>query len=1202
MASLDFAANPGKEEQEIFFEKLRTFVAGHERTLLDMEQTFNPKWDATVWDAASDSIPVDLSCFSAEATVADTLGRSKLHNRLFFRITMAFSSLVLEMRSLTEEGYDIFIPPLSVFGDENGKEEAISDEEAQRGVGRMMLLLQDVWNWVNRVNLVVLNVVRQLAALYSPVHSKDNYFPYTQVHFPLVWHALVDLIGAVVALEEVLSASDALRQGVNVYHKMLANVTKNIAKFETIEDVEVEQIGKLLKKLERDLLDDGILERLVNQMFDCESAMISNNSAFYGEFNRMFSLITKAVDDALCTPRESEGRKKYVGILGMFFLHFRLFKEKLRSDTSTQKAFCRDIFEMHRKVPVIYICGLNVLRPAQWMGKRAPAALNGLVRDPGKEGMGSIKNECIRSASDFVPRLNLLTTLTASWAAQMESSIPCDRARSRQFIATTTQLVQKGILYAQDLNRTVKNLIFVHQCADVPLTVTMVDGIAQAVEQMMVLRAVYHNKTGVVASAFSTMVHAISFAMQRNLYNLYQRLNDVLGKSSEAVTDQHSAIGQALALLQKPPTPQNLVCIDIVLSIAFQRNDCAFQQKDFEDTLSNFAQLVRLVNFQRFIRSSTDCDFLYWQRDAFYPVFIQRKYANPSKTEFLPYLLTAMHDCRSTILASKHVEHSTELLDEYSAFIKSVVKTEIVDKLCTEIENDLRLYTHGVVLGQPFKKIEKHQKDLARFTTLAPFRFFNEWMHIATLVEDYLDQQFYNLNALMSNDWKTYEEMRNLALERYGLTICEGYLPGSIVDQGLDVLVITERITSFVAEYTYNLNEQLFVQRPVITESKHLNTLHIRHVANSIRTHGTGIMNTAVNYVYKCLLKKLAILSQFLYDDYVKSRLLKDIKYFAAHKDELKGFYPIQRAEKYCFEIRKLGLTEDGKTYLDQARQLISEIGNALGYMRMVRSGGLRATAESAVFIPELHSIPHLEKFVNKKAKREGEGSGEGSGVDDDDEALLDEDEEEEEESQQVTPSTVEALRNVDTVVFNMHKKLAQGSDYFKMLTEALAKKLKDEDKYGHLKNFWMMIPSLCMTHVEFMVRQKEQLVKKNKEGLFTDDGFALGCTFLLTLFGIYELFESTHWFEGVAKHYTERQKEMETGIAARNDKKKKSKDQQEQADDDLRTMQLTQTMLECSTREYQDLEYAFTSCSVFFQYRPNTAEQDEEDEEEEEA
>jgi WASH complex subunit 7 len=46
-------------------------------------------------------------------------------------------------------------------------------------------------------------------------------------------------------------------------------------------------------------------------------------------------------------------------------------------------------------------------------------------------------------------------------------------------------------------------------------------------------------------------------------------------------------------------------------------------------------------------------------------------------------------------------------------------------------------------------------------------------------------------------------------------------------------------------------------------------------VAHSIRTHGTGIMNTTVNYTYQFLARKLAILSQFLFDDHIKSRLVR---------------------------------------------------------------------------------------------------------------------------------------------------------------------------------------------------------------------------------------------------------------------------------------------------------------------------------------
>jgi WASH complex subunit 7 len=40
--------------------------------------------------------------------------------------------------------------------------------------------------------------------------------------------------------------------------------------------------------------------------------------------------------------------------------------------------------------------------------------------------------------------------------------------------------------------------------------------------------------------------------------------------------------------------------------------------------------------------------------------------------------------------------------------------------------------------------------------------------------------------------------------------------------------------------------------------------------------------------------------------------------------------------------IRKLGVDpQNGRTFLDQFRILITEIGNALGYVRMVRSAGM---------------------------------------------------------------------------------------------------------------------------------------------------------------------------------------------------------------------------------------------------------------------
>ena len=47
-----------------------------------------------------------------------------------------------------------------------------------------------------------------------------------------------------------------------------------------------------------------------------------------------------------------------------------------------------------------------------------------------------------------------------------------------------------------------------------------------------------------------------------------------------------------------------------------------------------------------------------------------------------------------------------------------------------------------------------------------------------------------------------------------------------------------------------------------------------------LRTHGTGIMNTTVNFTYQFLCRKFVIFSEFLFDDHIKSPLMKDIRYF----------------------------------------------------------------------------------------------------------------------------------------------------------------------------------------------------------------------------------------------------------------------------------------------------------------------------------
>lgn len=87
-------------------------------------------------------------------------------------------------------------------------------------------------------------------------------------------------------------------------------------------------------------------------------------------------------------------------------------------------------------------------------------------------------------------------------------------------------------------------------------------------------------------------------------------------------------------------------------------------------------------------------------------------------------------------------------------------------------------------------------------------------------VERYLERTFYNLTAVALHDCHTYTEMRLLGDHKYGLILCESRLPFQTLDQGLDVLVVTRNIDSFVSTYNYNLNGQVwsfFFSYPILS-------------------------------------------------------------------------------------------------------------------------------------------------------------------------------------------------------------------------------------------------------------------------------------------------------------------------------------------------------------------------------------------------
>lgn len=206
--------------------------------------------------------------------------------------------------------------------------------------------------------------------------------------------------------------------------------------------------------------------------------------------------------------------------------------------------------------------------------------------------------------------------------------------------------------------------------------------------------------------------------------------------------------------------------------------------------------------------------------------------------------------------------------------IATILNQLVVAKVCASIETKLRLDVHASLQlmafaeEDPFNvssastpKTDVPIADLRRLLQLGPISVVppnaigeaeetdasasDRYAIVRDHVSIYLSQMFYNLTTISMHDWCTYGQMRNDARHKFHLDTVEDHLPTQTLEQGLDVLEIMRNIHHFVSKYLYNLNNQIFIEKS--SNNKHLNTINIQHIANSLRTHGIGIINTTVS-------------------------------------------------------------------------------------------------------------------------------------------------------------------------------------------------------------------------------------------------------------------------------------------------------------------------------------------------------------------
>jgi len=1081
-----------------------------------------------------------------------------------------------------------FFAPLALFGAQTEDSE-MTEGQAQLAIGRIMPLFTELTSYISRVYLVVSNVVRQFGALYHKRQMVYRTLLKNKCHLLPVYEALAESFESLLSLEQIILGNPALVDAWSKYSMMMKPVLKDPERFGTDAD-QAQRLDMLIKTIHSALFEENIFLGCIQQAFDYEDIVeVRGNSVFARESAEMIMILLRrslrgsvnsASGDSDAQQQLAGEVSALPGLFGLLALHTKIW-----GDQFLEKRFCKEVVELANSVPMVPLWGKAVWFPLDFIVEYTPSILNvanvrlGRPETPDGPIIRSKRANLANLMKRFRKWTQEYTTYVTVWMSRIESNV-VSVALFGQNVDIHIRLIREGLFLANQIRNMFLKVVGMHSALKARLDVKDLLTLCDLLVLLKSIESTFRRKMATFGEISSVMCQRVCHTISAIAEPLRRQLQGDPRLDAESL-DLLASLTMVVSMLRGCATSERrtVLRVALALSTGVSRGINGAQE---EKIIRAIQQLDAVSDIASNLKVC-DTYFLYWNREIV-PFEFAHIFNNPENNiHALQPMLDALSDIAPYMESAVHLPVSeggeNPVLTRYrNEVINSFLKPKIIEPLQRKIDEDLRLQTHlhlKVADKNPFRA---GVCSFGRLLTLPPLLFLGASVDLKSECSDFLDRTFYNTNTVVLFDWKTYEEMRFLGRSKYGLPLGDAFLPSGTLEQGLDVLEVMRNIHVFVGKYHYNMNNQFFIEHQ--SESKTLNTIGISTIANSIRTHGTGIMNTTVNFTYQYLRTMFDSFSQFLFDEHIKSPLMKEVRFFhdlqvesgekvtpgAPVTKSFYQYYPFDRADRFNKEIRKLGTTstESGSsmTFLDKFRILVTQIGNAMGYIRMVRSGGLLAIANAIKYVPVLSLETGVTKF-GPLVEKDG-----------------------------LSGESVAAGNNLDLSLENLTQSfVGQGFEYFKLLVDVFAPEFQSADAtHHHLSNFYIIVPALTLNYVEYLLSAKDRVMKKSSQlhamtgenggYTFCDDGFAIGVAYILKLLDQTQQFDALHWFDSVRDHYKQAINSLDEKAAQ---DKRRGRGSRKDREEQQQTTVLNQRKLGMYMREFDLLKFSFAGAKIFF-------------------
>ena len=1080
----------------------------------------------TSWRTSTSIDPIKLKISSQETLpgICDIIKPSK---NFYTKVLTALGTIILEVDNLLPNigttNYESLYP-LSVYGEEidDGKNEdkAVNDEEIR--ISRMLPVFHEIFDKINKLMNVAINLLDQLASLYSEQNAHYT-VSYKFYNFGLAFDYLAKILSYFLAIDNVVSGNDYLRPHWNKYRSFVYQLKNNLSEFNMTEE-QRKKLDKFVKKVNAPIFENTCYIQCIHIIKE-KSGQISPSGQgikplnqcklFLQHFNLYMNSRIKKINsnmDKLTETYEANDLFQYLSLLGFYI---KLLGKD--SDKNTLKL----AWLSQKKIANINIVGISYFNIKNFLEKFDEFKRGVSLDPPNVDKQIKANLTSLEKQLPFI--INNYSKNLISWATKMDSIFSNSKDFAPKFqgnpklLETTSnkiKLIIEGLCTANYLRKKVSFILDSHFTLGIQLDKELINQLTIGIELIKVVEFEFSKLMNLICLNIPIFNRALLFPIQDILKKVAEKAQKKYkdGKSTneQLYKDALSASSIFYTCTQSVQSELRLVIEKLCFSTITAKE---MLDDNSYDTINENLWTIEILNqLTREITRCCDCSFLYLYQTIF-PNAFENIYNDRPKRIY--YFIMAVNDIENPLHYIKFKENDG--IDDIKRLRKVTIETFekfFMEQLSEQLEKDLQIQVHSTFI-EGLDGAEYSETNLQSYLNIQPFRFFDIVFDVKRYMEEHLNKKFYQMTTLNLNNYQTYQRMRVLARNKYGLNLHEVYLPNQNLVTGKDILEVVRNLTSFAKGYTHNLHSQQFIE--IVKDGSYINIIGVQQILTSLYTHGKGIINTIINTAFGYISKNVGTIIDIIRDDYIISMLREEHKFWEEQKANINYNYPLERGQNLRQKI--IAYNDNKKNgIIPKCIRIITQIGNVVSLIRCIRTALMDYNSQNVNLLTTYNTNEFSNLIDRISLSPDSDPSSKSSQI-----------------SQNMITNTQNSLIDSSKLFCKTISALKQTGEneinYLLLLVSAFSESINTE-KIPYIDLFAFLLPPLIITFIDTAINAKDNLLKKNKSeecSYFSDDGFIMGMCYLLKLFMADKKFESLNWFPSVIQFYNNKKGDKKT-------------------------------------------------------------------------